>query len=124
MTALQANSGLKRTYWYVTIILNLWTPQSDYDDDYDEDYTDEELAQAKAWKDDLSTDDSTEGMLEEKVQEMTNKLLKMKVSNIGTELFCGTSVVYLVSTTIYIFHPFYFFEFSNFKLDFWNVRYE
>ena len=92
----------KTVFWEVFV-------EDDYDyDDYDgeyDDYDDDEIAEAKKWRDDLrkflsitelkssnfnvkncyvlsdnlENDDSTEGMIEEKVQEMTKKLLKMKV---------------------------------------------
>ena len=84
----------------------------EYDDDY-ADYDDDEIAEAKKWRDDLrkfyfervnnasfarifeitaetnylENDDSTEGMIEEKVQEMTKKLLKMKTNMHRTTQF-------------------------------------
>jgi len=74
----------KTVFWEVFV-------EDDYDyDDYDDDYADyedDEIAEAKKWRDDLQNDDSTEGMIEEKVQEMTKKLLKMKTNMHRTSQF-------------------------------------
>ena len=95
----------KTVFWEIFV-------EDDYDyDDYDDEYADydeEEIAEAKKWRDDLrkffyyqflietdllkydpflENDDSTEGMIEEKVQEMTKKLLKMKTNMHRTTQF-------------------------------------
>merc|ERR1712187_134206 len=55
----------------------------DYDDDYDDYYDDDD----KPKKKDLTKDEATEGMMEEKVRDMTKKLLKMKTNMHRTSQF-------------------------------------